>query len=132
MQKAVCTSPLIRLYPIGSDAHEPIGNNWLFIINMEVAVMAYLFDLDLVKTSQEERIIKGKNGEADSKYYVVGLSNGCKSFDVTCGEKNNLVTIGVFQKCKVYFDIVDKKLKAVDAVSATGSVGKSSEKTGNV
>lgn len=29
--------------------------------------MAYLFDLDLVKTSQEERIIKGKNGEADSK-----------------------------------------------------------------
>ncbi|MFR4421696.1 MAG: hypothetical protein ACLT3X_09465, partial [Coprococcus sp.] len=75
--------------------------------------MAYLFDLDLVKTSQEERIIKGKNGEADSKYYVVGLSNGIKSFDVTCGEKNNLVTIGVFQKCKVYFDIVDKKLKAV-------------------
>lgn len=60
MQKAVCTSPLIRLYPIGSDAHGPIGNNWLFIINMEVAVMAYLFDLDLFKTSQEERIIKGK------------------------------------------------------------------------
>ena len=57
--------------------------------------MAYLFDLDLFKTSQEERIIKGKNGEADSKYYVVGLSNGIKSFDVTCGEKNNLVTIGI-------------------------------------
>lgn len=47
---------------------------------------------------------------------------------MTCGEKNNLVTIGVFQKCKVYFDIVDKKLKAVDAVSATGSVGKGGEK----
>ena len=94
--------------------------------------MAYLFDLDLFKTSQEERIIKGKNGEADSKYYVVGLSNGFKSFDVTCGEKNNLVTIGVFKACKVYFDIVDKKLKAVDAVSVTGSVDKSSEKKGNV
>ena len=94
--------------------------------------MAALFNLDLMKVSQEERTIQGKNGESDSKYYVVGLSNGFKSFDVTCGEKNNLVTIGVFKACKVYFDIVDKKLKAVDAVSVTGSVGKSSEKTGNV
>ena len=51
---------------------------------------------------------------------------------MTCGEKNNLVTIGVFKACKVYFDIVDKKLKAVDAVSVTGSVDKSSEKKGTV
>ncbi len=86
--------------------------------------MAYLFDLNLVKTSQEERVIKGKNGEPDSKYYVIGLSNGQKSFDVTCGVNNNLVNIVVFGKCKVYFDIVDKKLKAVDAVAVTGSVGK--------
>lgn len=90
--------------------------------------MACLFSLDLMKVSQEEKIISGKNGEPDSKYYVVGLSNGLKSFDVTCGEKNNLVSIGVFQKCKVYFDIVDKKLKAVDAAAFTGSVGKGGEK----
>lgn len=86
--------------------------------------MAYLFDLNLVKTSQEECLIKGKNGEPDSKYYVVGLSNGQKSFDVTCGERNNLVNIEVFGKCKVYFDIVDRRVKVIDAVAATGSVGK--------
>ena len=86
--------------------------------------MAYLFDLNLVKTSQEECVIKGKNGEPDSKYYVVGLSNGQKSFDVTCGERNNLVNIQVFSKCKVYFDIVDRRVKVIDAVSATGSIDK--------
>ena len=46
-----------------------------------------LFSLNVMKTSQEERIIKGHNGEPDSKYYVVCLSNGQKSFEVTCGEK---------------------------------------------
>ena len=55
--------------------------------------MAELFSLNVMKTSQEERIIKGHNGEPDSKYYVVCLSNGQKSFEVTCGEKNPLVSI---------------------------------------
>ena len=77
--------------------------------------MAFLFNLDLMKVSQEERTITNKNGDVDGKYYVVGLSNGNKSFEVTCGEKNNLVKVPVFSKARVYFDILDKKLKAVDA-----------------
>lgn len=78
--------------------------------------MAALFELDLMKVSQEERIIQGKNGEPDSKYYVVSLSNGTKSFEVTCGEKNGLCKVPVFAKCRVSFDIVDKKVKVVDAL----------------
>lgn len=78
--------------------------------------MAALFELELVKVSQEERTIKGKDGKPDSKYYVVSLSNGVKSFEVTCGEKNELCKVPVFAGCRVSFDIVDKKLKAVDAL----------------
>lgn len=78
--------------------------------------MAALFELDLVKVSQEERTIQGENGEPDSKYYVVALSNGTKSFEVTCGEKNGLVKVPVFAKCRVSFDIIDKKVKVVDAL----------------
>lgn len=78
--------------------------------------MAELFNLNVMKTSQEERVIKGRNGEPDSKYYVVSLSNGEKSFEVTCGENNPLVKIDVFSRCKVSFDIVDKKIKPVDAL----------------
>ena len=78
--------------------------------------MAALFDLELVKVSQDERTIEGKNGEPNSKYYVVALSNGTKSFEVTCGEKNTLCKVPVFAKCKVSFDIVDKKVKVVDAL----------------
>lgn len=77
--------------------------------------MAFLFDLTVMKVSQEERVITNKSGDVDGKYYVIGLSNGAKSFEVTCGEKNNLVKVPVFSKARVYFDIVDKKLKAVDA-----------------
>ena len=88
-----------------------------------------LFSLKVVKTSQEERIIKGHNGEPDSKYYVVCLSNGQKSFEVTCGEKNPLVSIDVFSSCKVSFDIVDKKIKPVDALPlASSTAGKGSDK----
>lgn len=79
-------------------------------------IMAALFDLDLMKVSQEERAIQGKNGEPDSKYYVVSLSNGIKSFEVTCGEKNSLCKVPVFAKCRVSFDIVDKKVKVIDAL----------------
>lgn len=88
-----------------------------------------LFSLKVVKASQEERIIKGHNGEPDSKYYVVCLSNGQKSFEVTCGEKNPLVSIDVFSPCKVSFDIVDKKIKPVDALQlASSTAGKGSDK----
>lgn len=91
--------------------------------------MAELFNLNVMKTSQEERIIKGHNGEPDSKYYVVCLSNGHKSFEVTCGEKNPLVSIDVFSTCKVSFDIVDKKIKPVDALPLASSMaGKGSDK----
>ena len=88
-----------------------------------------LFSLNVVKASQEERIIKGHDGEPDSKYYVVCLSNGQKSFEVTCGEKNPLVSIDVFSPCKVSFDIVDKKIKPVNALLLSSSkVGKGSDK----
>lgn len=87
--------------------------------------MAELFNLNVMKTSQEERIIKGHNGEPDAKYYVVSLSNGHKTFEVTCGEKNPLVAIDVFSRCKVSFDIVDKKIKPIDALPlAPSMVGK--------
>lgn len=84
--------------------------------------MAELFNLNVMKTSQEERIIKGHNGEPDSKYYVVCLSNGQKTFEVTCGEKNPLVSIDVFSRCKVSFDIVDKKIKPIDALPLAPSM----------
>ena len=87
-------------------------NNFVF---ERMVCMAFLFNLDLIKVSQEERVIINKEGKEDGKYYVVGLSNGQKSFEVTCGEKNNLLKVPVFSGARVYFDIVDKKLKAVDA-----------------
>ena len=86
--------------------------------------MAFLFDLTVMKVSQEERVITNKNGDVDGKYYVIGLSNGAKSFEVTCGEKNNLVKVPVFSKARVYFDIVDKKLKAVDADAIANGANK--------
>lgn len=85
--------------------------------------MSYLFNLDLFKVAQEEKIITNKDGKEEGKYYVVSLSNGQKSFEVTCGEKNNLVKISTFEKCRVAFDIVDKRLKAVDAISLAGKAG---------
>lgn len=84
--------------------------------------MAELFSLNVMKASQEERIIKGRNGEPDSKYYVVTLSTGEKSFEVTCGDSNPLSKIETFDRCKVCFDIVDKKLKAVDALPLAPSM----------
>lgn len=77
--------------------------------------MAFLFSLDLMKVAQEEKVIVDKEGNEHGKYYIIGLSNGAKSFEVTCGEKNNLLKVPVFSKVRVHFDIVDKKLKAVDA-----------------
>lgn len=77
--------------------------------------MAFLFSLDLMKVAQEEKIIVDKEGNEQGKYYIIGLSNGAKSFEVTCGERNNLLKVPVFSKVRVHFDIVDKKLKAVDA-----------------
>ena len=77
--------------------------------------MSFLFSLDLMKIAQEEKVIVDKEGNEQGKYYVIGLSNGSKSFEVTCGEKNNLLKVPVFSKARVHFDIVDKKLKAVDA-----------------
>lgn len=76
--------------------------------------MAFLFSLDLMKIAQEEKVIVDKEGNEQGKYYVIGLSNGAKSFEVTCGEKNNLLKVPVFSKARVHFDIVDKKLKAID------------------
>lgn len=90
--------------------------------------MSYLFSLDLFKVAQEEKVITNNDGKEEGKYYVIALSNGQKSFEVTCGEKNNLVKIDPFEKCRVAFDIVDKKLKAVDAVSISKSVVKAGEK----
>ena len=61
--------------------------------------MAELFSLNVMKASQEERIIRGRNGEPDSKYYVVTLSTGEKSFEVTCGDSNPLSKIETFDRC---------------------------------
>lgn len=77
--------------------------------------MAFLFSLDLMKIAQEEKVIVDKKGNEQGKYYVIGLTNGAKSFDVTCGERNNLLKVPLFSKVRVHFDIVDKKLKAIDA-----------------
>lgn len=68
-----------------------------------------------MKVAQEEKVIVDKEGNEQGKYYIIGLSNGAKSFEVTCGERNNLLKVPVFSKVRVHFDIVDKKLKAVDA-----------------
>ena len=87
--------------------------------------MAFLFSLDLMKVAQEEKVIVDKEGNEQGKYYIIGLSNGAKSFEVTCGERNNLLKVPVFSKVRVHFDIVDKKLKAVDA----DTVAKGGEKS---
>ena len=67
--------------------------------------MAFLFSLDLMKIAQEEKVIVDKEGNERGKYYVIGLSNGAKSFEVTCGEKNNLLKVPVFSKVRVHFDM---------------------------
>lgn len=77
--------------------------------------MAFLFSLDLMKIAQAEKVIVDKEGNEQGKYYVIGLTNGAKSFEVTCGERNNLLKVPVFSKVRVHFDIVDKKLKVIDA-----------------
>ena len=70
-----------------------------------------------LKVSQEERTIKSKNeGEEDSKYYVVYLSDGVKTFDVTCGVNNVVLTLPPFQWADFGFDIQDRKVKVVSAV----------------
>lgn len=69
-----------------------------------------------VKVSQEERIIKArKEGEPDSKYFVVFLSDGVKTFDVTCGEKNVILTLPPMQWADFGFDVQDHKVKVVSA-----------------
>ena len=55
--------------------------------------MAFLFSLDLMKIAQEEKVIVDKEGNERGKYYVIGLTNGAKSFEVTCGERNNLLKV---------------------------------------
>lgn len=67
-----------------------------------------------VKCSQEEKIIKGTEGNADSKYYVVYLSNGVKTFDVTAGEKNPIINIPCMEWFDMGFDVVDRKVKVVE------------------
>lgn len=103
-----------------------VGFNVMFYERM--VNMSYLFSLDLFKVAQEEKVITNKDGKEEGKYYVIALSNGQKSFEVTCGERNNLVKIDPLEKCRVAFDIVDKKLKAVDAFSISKSVVKAGEK----
>lgn len=68
------------------------------------------------KVSQEEKIIKDKDGKEDGRYYVIGLSNGRKTFEVTAGEKNSIVAIPVMRQIIVDFDIIDKKIKVLSSV----------------
>lgn len=69
-----------------------------------------------VKVSQEERTIKArKEGEQDSKYFVVFLSDGVKTFDITCGENNVVLTLPPMQWADFGFDVQDHKVKAVSA-----------------
>lgn len=117
---SIRTNALVR---IGKDN---FGFNVMFYERM--VNMSYLFSLDLIKVAQEEKVITNKDGKEEGKYYVISLSNGQKSFEVTCGEKNYLVKIDLLDKCRVAFDIVDKKLKAVDAISISKSVAKAGDK----
>lgn len=67
-----------------------------------------------VKVSQEERTIKARSeGEADSRYYVVYLTDGVKTFDVTCGEKNEILGIPPMQWYTFGFDVENRKVKVV-------------------
>lgn len=69
------------------------------------------------KVSQEERTIKSnREGDEDSKYYVVYLSDGVKTFDVTCGVNNVVLALPPVQWADFGFDIQDRKVKVVSAV----------------
>ena len=118
---SIRTNALVRI-----GKKEIVGFNVMFYERM--VNMSYLFSLDLFKVAQEEKVITNKDGKEEGKYYVIALSNGQKSFEITCGEKNNLVKIEPFEKCLVAFDIVDKKIKAVDAVRISKSDVKAGEK----
>lgn len=77
--------------------------------------MSVLFQGKFCKVSQEEKIILNKDGKEDGRYLVVSLSNGEKTFEVTCGTNSDLAKIPVFNNCNVNFDVIDKKLKVVGA-----------------
>lgn len=79
--------------------------------------MSVLFQGKFCKVSQEEKIIRDKDGKEDGKYLVVSLSNGEKTFEVTCGASSELAKVPVFNNCSVDFDVIDKKLKVVGATA---------------
>jgi len=77
--------------------------------------MAKILSGRFIKISQEEKIILNKDGVEDGRYYIIGLSNGEKSFDVTCGSNNSILAVGMFTPCDVDFDVDARKLKVLDA-----------------
>lgn len=77
--------------------------------------MAKLLSGRFIKISQEEKVIVNKDGVEEGKYYIIGLSNGEKSFDVTTGSNNSILAIGMFAPCDVDFDVDARKLKIIDA-----------------
>lgn len=88
-----------------------------------------------VKVSQEARTIQAKReGEKDSVYYIVYLTDGVKTFDITCGEKNDILIAPAMQWLDIGFDIESRKVKVVSvtAVDSGGSAtpGKSSQSPG--
>ena len=64
----------------------------------------------------KETMLDKKTGEVNY-YYSIVLSNGVKTFGCTCGEKSDLLKIGLFSPAMMYIDVVEKngiqKLKVV-------------------
>lgn len=64
----------------------------------------------------KETMLDKKTGEVNY-YYSIVLSNGVKIFGCTCGEKSDLLKIGLFIPAMMYIDVVEKngiqKLKVV-------------------
>ena len=64
----------------------------------------------------KETMLDKKTGEVNY-YYSIVLSNGVKTFGCTCGEKSDLLKIGLFIPAMMYIDVVEKngiqKLKVV-------------------
>ncbi len=59
--------------------------------------------LRLVARSIE--VIKGKNGEADTRFLKLTLSNGIKSFDVTSGYNDTIMAVELFKEYNFSFNV---------------------------
>lgn len=90
--------------------------------------MSALFRGKFVKVSQVEQSLKNEKDE-DVIFYYVTLSNGEKTFEISCGASNPLVEIPLYTQCVVDFDTKPNRKLYLACVNAV-PYGAGSDKGG--